>query len=112
MSLFYSIKPLISICQFTGFALNQNTLKWESNPSLRVQSSFFIIYNVIVLLFIMTSPNTLRPGNNFEIIDFVGHLLLLFNSIHTIFAISEIFLKYNGQNELLNTFCDLDILLK
>lgn len=113
MSLFDSIKPLIRICQtfgLTPFSLNQNTQKWVPNPSLKALSITLIIYDGIILLFMVAFRNVFLKKSS-ELINILFHFLLLFNHIHAIFALVELFLKCHHQIELLNKFMDLEILL-
>lgn len=109
------MKPLISICQFSGvtpFSFNQNTLKWQSNPSLKALSIALIIYNGLILLFTITFPNIFIVEQNSEMVKGLFLLLLILNQIHAIIALVELFFKGNRQIEILNTFFEMDFLQK
>lgn len=115
MSLFASIKSFLLICQFSGlapFSMNQSTLKWEPNPSLKVISILHIIYNAIILLIIPVFHSELINYSSSGVIVVLYSLLLLLNNTHAMFALLELYTKRDQQVKLLNSFQRLDVLLK
>lgn len=111
MSLFRSVKPLIQICQFAGLApvsMNQNTLKWESNPSLNVISIIIIICNASIFISVIIFNDLFIDYHRSPVQRVLLSALLLFNGFHALCALLELFIKRDQQLKLLSTFEHID----
>lgn len=115
MSLFDPIWPVIQICQLSGlapFSMNQTTLKWESNPALKILSIILICCMCSILL------NTIIFNDYF--IDYslasnrvvLFNLFLFLNHLHAFSVLVELFKNRNQQINLLNMFEDIDFSLR
>lgn len=111
MSLFDSIKPLIQICQFAGLAplsMNQNTLKWESNPSLNVISIIMMICIATIFIIAIIFNDSFVSYKQSQVRIVLLSALLLLNSAHALCGLLEFFLKRDQQLQLLSNFQHLD----
>lgn len=111
-----SIKPVIQICQFAGLfpiSTSRNKTKWQPNSFLKFLSIIYIIVAVLILLTITTFPHLfLYYDKHSEVSLVLWFCLLLFNHLHAMFALIELFLKRNHQANLLNLFESIDNILK
>lgn len=115
MSLLNSLQPLIQVCQFLGlapFSMNQTTLKWESNHSLKFISMIIITVNATILL-VGIIFNHIFIDHKFSTI-YVTLVAVLFslNQTHAMIALLELFMKSDRHIQLFNKFERLDFLFK
>lgn len=114
MSLFNSIESLINVCQFTGlatFSMNLQTLKWESNSSLKVLAIIYLVFLFTILLIAIVFNNIFINYIS-EIQGVLFNIFLYINLLHAISVILEFWIKQNQQIKLMNLFLHLDNLLK
>lgn len=115
MSLHGSVKSLIRICQFCGLApifRNENISKWEPNSHLKAISIALITLSVLLFLCVIICPNFFLNPIDSKIDKVLFFLLLIANHILAMFALLELFIKYDKQVKLWNIFEKLDNLLK
>lgn len=115
MSLFESIKPLIQICQFLGlapFSMNSTTLKWEQNVSLKVFSIIFIVGNGTVLVCGLILNDSVVNHKDMKMRVILMNIFIISCQTHAMFALVEFYLNCDKQVKLLNTFEQLDLLMK
>lgn len=115
MSLFDSIKLLIRIGEFCGLApisMNKIVKRWELNPYFSFLSIIYIIFHSLLLVTMIVHIETFIDFNDYIINAYLFVLLLLFNHIHAMFALLEMYLKRDKQVQLLNAFESSDRLLR
>lgn len=115
MSLADSLRSLIRICQYCGLApllKNKITQKWELSPFLEFVSIIYMIfYGVLSVLMVVRIELFLDYNDNLLNVDLLL-LLLLFNHFHAVSVLLEMHIKRDQQVQLLNTFENLDNLLR
>lgn len=115
MLLFNSIKVLIQICQLCGLApysMNQDTMKWETNPNLTIFSIVILIYNILIFIITLIFSEFVLNHKNKKMRVLLSAFVLAWNHLHAICAIFESIVKRKHHVKLMNMLNNMNILFQ